>query len=101
MNKTGTYAFRDGRLVKVSDRIPSLKGLFDVVFKGPYYDPTLGWIETKREKYEKMQQKGLMQYDPKSINKKPEPTMTPEKAAEIAVKKLGISRIKNGKGVKI
>jgi len=101
MSKTGVYAFRNGKLVKISDRIPSLKGMFDVVFNGPYYDPTLGWIETKREKYEKMQERGLMQYDPQSINKRPKPTVTPEKVVETVLEKKGISRLKNWKGVKV
>jgi len=59
MVKTGTYKYVDGILVKVSDKIPSIKSPIYFPKTGGYYSESLNkHFESKTEKRNFMKKKG-------------------------------------------
>jgi hypothetical protein len=63
--KTGTYKVINGRLEKISDAVPSLKGIFDVTWSNPYYSHSLGcYVDSKEQKRVLLKQRGLIEGRP-------------------------------------
>lgn len=49
---TGTYSYRNGRLVKISDEIPSVAADVSLGGKEDYFDEHLGDYNEKKQRYE-------------------------------------------------
>lgn len=98
MGKSGIYKVINGRLEKVSDEIPNVSTLFNASFKDPYYSHTLGgWIDSRQQKRELMQQRNLMEYDPSAVVPKPRPEERAKKIENFVAGYLndrGVERIK-------
>lgn len=64
MSKTGTYKIINGKLVKISDRIPNLKHTFFPEVEG-HYNYALGKVITsKREMIAEMERTGSIPFEP-------------------------------------
>jgi len=87
VNKTGIYKVINGKLEKISDDIPSLNVTFGCRFAEPYMDGTLGYVSSKEDKYRKMKERRLLEYD-KGINLKPAPKADRTKERETIVRQV-------------
>lgn len=71
MSKTGTYAVRDGKVVKISDEIPRTAGIATSDYcqvKKPYWEHNLGpepiYIESRKQLRNLLKQEGCIMKTP-------------------------------------
>jgi hypothetical protein len=95
MGYSGTYRYINGKLIKVSEEIPSLTGVFDAAgWTGPYFSQALGqYIESREQKRALMKQHNCIEFDP-SIAKKKE-----SKAERLKKIKTRVAQHLNDRGV--
>lgn len=75
MNRSGTYKFIHGQMVKVSDKIPNLNDVFNVYFKEDYYSHELGCtITSKAQKKRLMEENNLIERSLNDKITKPKPS---------------------------
>ncbi len=97
--KSGTYKYINGKVIRVSDRIPNLNGLFSFNVPEPYYSHSLGRvIRSKAEKRYWMERENLIEWGPSDriTRKKPTPEQRKREIEETLnrhLTDLGVERI--------